>query len=342
MADLKEKANVIPLKIPQLVHGAWAVQVLRSSLELNIFDQLSSAEQNALAISSAINTDSRATEILLDALAGIGLLKKNSEKYTLTEESRTYLVSTSPLYVGAYVKMNQEEERYWRQLSEIISSGQSLDQINKEKRAEEFFPSLAEMIFPMNFAIAQRVVEELKVSQLPPQAKILDVAAGAATWSIPMALANSSLHVDALDFPATLEVTKKFATKYGVYAQYGYIVGNWRDIKWSTNTYDVIVLGHILHSDGKTLGQDLIKRCFDAMKPGGKLVIAEMIANNDRGGPPFAMLFGINMLMKTTQGWVFSDSELSEMLTQSGFVKPYRMAIQEIPFSPIMIADKPA
>lgn len=77
------------------------------------------------------------------------------------------------------------------------------------------------------------------------------------------------------------------------------------------------------------------------MTPGGKLVIAEMIANNDRGGPPFAMLFGVNMLINTTQGCVFTDSELNEMLCAAGFVKPYRMPIEEMPYSPIMIAHKP-
>lgn len=124
--------------------------------------------------------------------------------------------------------------------------------------------------------------------------------------------------------------------------RYSYITGNWRDVKWNTNVYDVIVLGHILHSEGEKLSRELIERSFAATKPGGKLVIAEMIANNDRGGPPFAMLFGINMLINTTQGCVFTDSQLSEMLSTAGFVKPYRTAIEETPFSPIMIAHKPA
>lgn len=208
MTTVKEKTNIIPLKISQLIHGTWAIQALRSALELNIFDHLEQGKQGASAIASALKADKRATEMFLDALVALGLLQKATNDYSLTEEAHTYLLSTSPLFIGNYVKMNQEREQVWHHLGEVVRSGKPVDQVNEDKRAQEFFPALAEMIFPMNFAIAERVAEELKVSQLKPSAKVLDVAAGAGTWSIPMALANSSLHVDALDFPATLDVTK--------------------------------------------------------------------------------------------------------------------------------------
>ena len=104
----------------------------------------------------------------------------------------------------------------------------------------------------------------------------------------------------------------------------------------------MIILGHILHSEGEKLSCDLIEHCFAAAKPGGKIVIAEMIADDQRNGPPFAMLFGVNMLINTEGGCVFTDSQLKEMLTEVGFVKPYRMIIDEMPYSPIIIANKPS
>lgn len=342
MTTVKEKTNIIPVKVAQLIHGTWAMQLLRSGLELNVFDPLEAQSADVPAIAKTIKADKRALEILLDALVSIGLLYKSGNKYSLTEESRLYLLSSSSLFIGKYVQMNQESETIWNGLSEVVRSGKSLDQVNKDKRAQEFFPALAEMIFPMNFALAERVAAEIKVSQLPAQAKVLDVAAGAATWSIPMAVSNKSLHVDALDFPSTLEVTKKYAGKYGVADRYSYVSGNWRDIQWQKNAYDVVILGHILHSEGKEFSKRLIQQCYDALKPSGVLVIAEFIANNDRNGPPFAMLFGVNMLIRTTEGCVFTDAELNAMLSAAGFTKTYRMPIEETPASPIMIAYKPA
>lgn len=342
MTPVQEKTNVIPFKISQLLHGIWAVDVLRKSVELNIFDQLTKKDQSAAEIATAIKADPRALTMFLDALVSIGLLTKQTNTYFLTEESRVYLVSTSPLFIGKYVQMNKEMQAKWDTLANVVRSGKPADQVNDEKRAAEFFPMLTETIFPINYILAQRVADELKIASLPSNAHILDVAAGAGTWSIPMALANKSLQVTALDFPAILKVTKDYTTKYGVADRYDHLAGNWREVSWKKGSYDVVILGHILHSEGKDLSEQLLQKCFEALKPGGALVIAEMIANDDRGGPPFPMLFGLNMLINTEKGCVFTEAELKEMLNQHGFAQAYRMPIPESPFSPIMIARKPA
>jgi ubiquinone/menaquinone biosynthesis C-methylase UbiE len=213
--------------------------------------------------------------------------------------------------------------------------------VNIEEKAQEFFPALAESIFPLSFAQAQKITEDLKISQLPQGAKVLDVAAGAGTWTIPMALENSGLHVDALDFPAILEVTKRFAQQYGVADRYGYISGNWRNVPWQKEAYDIAVLGHILHSEGAELSKQLLKRCFEALKPGGRIVIGEFITNNDHSGPAPATLFGVNMLMHTEIGCVFSEEELEQMLTKAGFEKVQRMAGPAAAESMVICARKP-
>jgi ubiquinone/menaquinone biosynthesis C-methylase UbiE len=342
MTTVKEKINTIPVKISQLIHGTWAVQALRAAIELKVFDYLDKEPKDIPSLASGMKVNQRALTMFFDALVAIGLLKKHHNLYSLTDESRTYLVSSAELYIGRYIKMAYEREDAWLKLGDVVKSGNAIDHVNEDKRAQEFFPALAEMIFPMNFAIAQRVNDELKVSRLGPSAKVLDVAAGAATWSIPMALANKSVNVDALDFPSTLEVTKKYATKYGVESQYNYIGGNWREVAWQKNAYDLVILGHILHSEGEKLSCDLIERCFAAVKPNGKIVIAEMIADDERNGPPFPMLFGVNMLINTSEGCVFTERELKQMLTTAGFVSPYRMPVSDMPYSPIIIASKPA
>jgi ubiquinone/menaquinone biosynthesis C-methylase UbiE len=341
MTTVKDKIAVPPMKISQILHGYWALQVLRTGVELDVFGQLAAAPADVATVAAAVKADRRAVEMLLDALTGVGLLLKTGDKYSLTEDARVYLVPSSELFMGRYIKQNDEIDAMWRSLGETVKSGKPAREVNQDAKAQEFFPALTEAIFPLNFATAQRVSQELKIAQLPAGAKVLDVAAGAATWSIPMALDNQQVHVDVLDFPAILEVTKKFAQKYGVGERFGYISGNWRNVPWQRDIYEVVVLGHILHSEGKELGKQLLRRVFEAMKPGGTLVIAEFIANNERSGPPFAMLFGVNMLMHTTIGCVFTESELATMVAEAGFEKARRMPLEGMPESPILIARKP-
>lgn len=340
MTTVKDKIAVPPAKISQILGANWALQVLRTGVELDVFGHLANGPEDAGTVAVSVRGDRRAVEMLLDALTGIGLLIKKDDQYSLTEDAKVYLVPSSELFMGRYIKQNEEIDAMWRSLGETVKSGKPAKEVNQDAKAQEFFPALTEAIFPLNFSNAQRVSHELKISQLPAGAKILDVAAGAATWSIPMAVDNQNVHVDVLDFPAILEVTKKFAEKYGVANRFGYISGNWRNVSWQRDIYDVIILGHILHSEGKELSKQLLRRVFEAMKPGGTLVIAEFIANNERTGPPMAMLFGVNMLMHTTIGCVFTESELNTMVSEVGFEKVHRMPMEGMPDSPVLIARK--
>ena len=316
------------------------LQVLRTAVDLDLFTPIEKGEAHAKAIASQLGIDETGVVLILDALVGLNFLSKSKNAYSLTEEARTYLLPSSPLFLGKQISRFEKVDDPWRSLTNSVRTGKPVRQVNTEEEAQQFFPELAEAIMPLNFGYAQQLAQHLNVSKLPEGARILDVAAGTGVWSIPCVLANHQLKVDALDFPSILAVTKKTVTKFGVADRYQYLSGNWRDVSWPHKVYDLVILGHILHSEGVAQSKALLKRCFDAMKPGGTVVVAEFIANDERNAPPVALLFAINMYVYTTEGCVFSESELQQMLTDCGFEGCYRMPL-EGEDSPIVIARKP-
>ena len=340
MTMVQEKVSVPPTKVSQIMHGTWALQALRSAVELNFFAQLEKGPLDSASIAAVCDTDRRATEMLLDAVAGLGLIIKEGNTYSLSDEAKVYLAPSSALYMGNYVQQNDAIDSMWKGLSDTVKTGRPAKTVNTDEQAQQFFPRLAEAIFPLSFAVAQQVSDKLKV-EMEPGSRALDVAAGAGTWSIPMALDNPSLHVDALDFPSILEVTKKFVAQYGLAERYGYISGNWRNVSWQKDYYNLVLLGHILHSEGAELSVKLLKRCFETMKSGGKIVVGEFITNNERNGPAMAMLFGVNMLMHTEIGCVFSEQELRTLLQSAGFENITRLSLFGVAESMVIIANKP-
>ncbi len=153
--------------------------------------------------------------------------------YALTEESKIYLVKDSALYMGLYLKQNEELDKMWRSLPETVATGKPVMEVNVEQRAEEIFPQLAEAIFPLNYAIACDVVRYLKTKRdyFCEPLYVLDVACGGAPWSIPFALESNYTKVDALDFPAVLSLTKRMADVCGVGQRFRFLPGDWRQIK---------------------------------------------------------------------------------------------------------------
>lgn len=336
-----------PVPITALLSGSWAIQVLKSAVELGIFEALADGPRNAVHVAETRNLDVKGCAVLLDALVGLqflsradlsGAARSIESVYELNMISQSYLLQSSPLFMGMFLEHHFMLDKMWQDLTKAIAEGKPVMEINHDAKAEEVFPHLAEALVPLNYGYAVDACKEV-LSKRGGPLKVLDVAAGSGVWSIPFAQANRQTRVEALDFPAVLEVTNKVTENFGVAAQYEDIGGNWRQAKLAPESYDVIILGHILHSEGAAASRELLTACHRAMKPGGTLLIAEFMPNQERTAPVAPLLFAVNMYLLTTSGCVFSFDELSNLCKSAGFKAVYRHQGVEYD-SPVVLASK--
>ena len=87
-----------------------------------VFDLLTKAK-SAKEISKRLKTDIRATEILLDALTGIGLLKKHRNIYSNAPLTSKFLVSGKPYYQGDILRHANTLWQNWSGLDEVMKTG---------------------------------------------------------------------------------------------------------------------------------------------------------------------------------------------------------------------------
>ena len=84
----------------------------------------------------------------------------------------------------------------------------------------------------------------------------------------------------------------------------------------------MITIGHILHSEGVERSKKLLRKCFEALAPGGTIAIQEFLVNPERSGPPMGLIFAVNMLVNTDEGDTWSFEEISAWLKEAGFTNP--------------------
>jgi ubiquinone/menaquinone biosynthesis C-methylase UbiE len=343
MTLTETRPHIPPMAILNVLQSGWGIQVIQSAVELDVFSAIHRGAKSPEAVAEMTSCNPQGVKLLMDALVGMQLLENVSGSYALTETAALYLVPESPLYMQDYILGGKKLAEVWYGLSDAIKGGKSQMMVNKPETAEQFFPKLAAMIFPMNYAAAELTAEALSVEKLPSGAKVLDVATGSAAWSIPMAQRNTGLHVDALDFPAIIDqTTQYFVNRYKLGSRYHYLTGAWQDVDLPENHYDVAILGHICHSEGWDETEKLLAKVFRSLKPGGRIVVAEFLTNTTRTGPLFPLLFALNMFLVTQQGCVFSVEEMQRLMVQHGFSRPERI---KLPYygeeSPVMVAHKP-
>jgi len=125
-----------PEDIRELANSFRQSRVLLSAVELKIFTVLDRHMMTSEELSSIINTDSRATDRLLNAFCGMGILKKIKGKFYNTELSSKYLIEGKPEFMGNLYHTNNLWNS-WSHLTDSVVKGTSIkgDQ-NKEEKNE--------------------------------------------------------------------------------------------------------------------------------------------------------------------------------------------------------------
>jgi hypothetical protein len=71
-----------------------------------------------------------------------------------------------------------------------------------------------------------------------------------------------------VDYPEVTAVARQFAQQFGVGDRYDYLEGALRQIDFGQKEYDVVILGHIIHTEGEKWGKTLTSKSYRALKPG--------------------------------------------------------------------------
>src|SRR5262249_2400398 len=93
---------------------------------------------------------------------------------------------------------------------------------------------------------------------------------------------------------------------------------------------DVITMGHILHDWNLEEKKMLIAEAYEALSPGGAMVVYDAIIDDDRSKNVFGLLMSLNMLIETPGGFDYTGADCIGWMKQAGF----REAHEEILIGP--------
>lgn len=323
-----------------LVEDLWAAreaQVLIAGAELDVFTHIARGEDSAPKVAAAIGAPLRGVERLLDALVGIEYLDKADGRYVCSQLAGKLLDRDKDTYVGGMVREMKLLWNSWSSLPDVIRSGRPVQRWDEEQDGRRLFPELVGALFPMSWGSA-RAAAAVVAEPDEPIERILDVAAGSAVWSIAFAQAVPEARVTTVDYPEVTPHTREFAARHGVADRYDHIEGNLRELDFGEETYDLVVLGYIIQTEGETWGRRLLEKAFRALRPGGRLLIAEMVPDDERTGPAAALVYAMDMVLYTDEGDVFTLGQYREWLRAAGFRKSDTI---EIPAPwPLILATK--
>jgi ubiquinone/menaquinone biosynthesis C-methylase UbiE len=336
----RPKKQVTPERLQQLGFAYAPPLIIGAAVSNNVFDTLESGPKTVGQISKETGASERGVRIIMNALVGLELLKKDRQgKYSLTPESASFLVTNKPgSLAGFFRTILPHLVSRWLQLAGVTRTGRPVTAVNEEAEGTEFFSQLVENIIPMSYGGANKLGDHLKIAKTKNKLRILDLAAGSGIWGIALAQKSPRVRVAAVDWAGMIPTTERITQKFGVHDRFEFVRGDLLEANFG-NGYDIATLGHILHSEGEDRSRQLLKKTFRALKSGGTIAIAEWLVNDGRTKPLPSLMFAVQMLVNTKKGDTFSFNEIKSWLEEAGFKKV--RTLQAPGPSPLILATKP-
>jgi (2Fe-2S) ferredoxin/precorrin-6B methylase 2 len=310
----KDTAGILPDDLNQTLRGYQESRVMLTAIELDVFTAVGGGA-TAAEVAQRISTDARATEMLLSALAALGLLTKERGVFRNTATTARYLTEGSKDNARLGLMHIAHIWHRWSTLTDCVRAGTAVSRQESVEHGEEWTQAFIAAMHRIAAERAPLVVESVGTERVE---RLLDVGGGSAAYSIAFAKASKKLHATVLDLPTVLPITQGHINEAGLAGRVQTRAGDLRHDRLGIG-FNLVLVSAICHMLSPAENQDLVRRCFAALAPEGRLVIQDFILESDKTAPKHAALFALNMLVGTEAGNTYSGEEYAAWMREAGF-----------------------
>ena len=303
-----------------IILGGFAHRLLLVAHNLKLFSLLDTQPLTAVKVAEALKIQIRPANALLTFCTSVGILDLNDNYYFLTSFAKDYLLESSPTYFGGFLELNIANDAilsFDKLKNAVLTNSSQVYDNGKLFQSHEEQVKLAQVFthamhgHSMGAALAWSSSIDLSKYQV-----LLDIGGGSGAHAIAATLKWSNLQAIVLDMAPVCEVAEKFIANYGLQSRVKVYVSNmWDD---SLPVADIHLYADIYHDWPPEKGRFLTQKSFDALESGGRIIIHEMLYNEQKTGPIAVANYNTAMLL-WTEGQQYSGLEISTILSEVGF-----------------------
>lgn len=305
-----------------LSEAAAATAAVQAAQRLGVLTRLDGGPVTAAELAAACAISERGARLLLAALAGLGLAEAAGDG--------TWRAAVAGLAGLAAIP------RMWAHLEGTVRTGQPLVRGDTPDGAAGFYPGAVGLLGTMLATAAEH-----SASLLPAAARVLDVGAGAAPWSLAVAARHLACLVTAVDLPEVLPATRRAVTGAARERQFRFLAGDLFHIELGHGAYDLAIAGNLCHLFSQAANRRLLSRLYDALRPGGTLAVIDVIPGR-QPTPRWVALYELGLLLRTASGRVYPLAAYLGWLHDAGFEPPQQHRLAGQAQAVLLAARKPA
>jgi len=302
----------------RLSRGFQAACVIHAAAELDVVAAVGEGGATAETLAEEIAGDLRATTVLADALAAMGVLIKEGGRYAAAPGAADALTAEGTDSVLAMVRHQANCLRSWSRLADVVRSGRPVEKAPSIRGAGADQEAFIEAMEVASRAAAGPLVEAIGP---PAFGHLLDLGGGPATWTIAFLRAAPDAKATLYDRPDVIGIAERHLREAGLLERVTLVAGDFYVDPSLPDGADLAWVSAIAHQNSRGQNRELLRKVHAALAPGGRVLIRDVVMDASRTQPAGGALFAINMLVQTCGGGTFTFGELREDLAAAGFAE---------------------
>jgi len=322
--DLLRQPETDPTSIYRYRDGLYAVDMLSAAIcHLDFFSWLAEHPADKATICAALDLCERPADVMLTLFTAMGHLQNNGGIFSLTPMAEEHLVKTSPWFIGPYFA-SVKERPVCQDILAVLRTGKPANWASL-KNEKEWAKAMEGEAFANKFTAAMdcrgvylgpAMAQKLNCSS---QRRLLDIAGGSGIYACAIVARHPHLRATVLEKPPVDAITRKSLAARGFSDRVDVIVGDMFADTLPAG-FDLHLFSNVLHDWDKERVKLLLKKSFNALPPGGQIIIHDAHINANKTGPlPVAAYSAL--LMTITEGKCYSKGEMFDYLRTAGFSK---------------------
>ena len=297
--------------------------IVSAAVKTGIFEALHNEETTSEQLAKKLNADPRSIWIVTESLAELGYLEHAGDVLKISSEANSMFYDPdSQNYNGFAFMHTYDLFNPWLGLPDTIFSGKPFPKNKKQGPPKNFIRAMSH--------IAKKSAPDVTshcLAGMPQDAKVLDVGGGPLTYAREFVKLGASVTI--LDLPVVIDMMQPDLLPGETIEM---IKGDFNE-GLPAGPFDLIYLGNVCHIYGEKENRQLFARSAEALAPGGRIAIVDMI----RGTGVHAALFAVNMLVNTENGGTWTYTQYQNWLTDAGFAVRHHA---EVGGRQLIIGDK--
>jgi acetylserotonin N-methyltransferase len=299
----------------------YRLPIMTVADEVGTFVALSAQSLTTDELASRLSVGARALAIHLGVLAALGFVEQRDGRWGATAATRMWLHPEAQGYQGPLLHGFRHSQPLHAQLlatlrPEVKAEAHSSAAADWERG--ELSPARAQGLTAYMNAHSLAAAKGVGVQPLFADVRnLLDVGGGSAIFSIEIAKSQPSLRATVMEIAAVCAEADRYIAASGQGPRVRTQSVNMFTQAWPTG-YDAHFLSNILHDWSDETCRMLVRKSFEALPAGGRIVLHELLMDDDGCGPLPAAAFSLLMLLGT-RGRQYSLPELRGFLQPAGF-----------------------